>query len=121
MANTIRVALDEDGLAGQWLEIVDVGTFSPRQIKQLRANATTPEDLAALSEEKAAAAARELIGLTVKGWSVFVAGSTDLLPAPTSPDLDPEDIPIVVQGRIGAEIRGRLEQIADLKARSLKG
>jgi hypothetical protein len=113
-----RVLFDADGLEGQWAEVANIGTKSPRQFKALKQLPKTTAELEALPEEEALEAARQFLALVVDAWNVKADGVGLLLPAPTSPDLDPDAVPTIVSARIKAEIEAQMEYMTSLKAPS---
>lgn len=117
----MQIDLDADGLTGQWVAVEDVGKKSPKQFRTLTGLPKTETELTALSEEEATDAARTFIRMVVSSWYVLNPETGAALPAPNSTTLDPNDIPMVVTGRIRAEVWGRIEEIQSLKAKSRNG
>lgn len=113
-----HIALDDDGIPGAWVDLIDVATKSPKQFKALRALPTDPETLATLSEEEARAAGRTFIAMCVKAWCVNDPETGEQLPPPDSPSLDPDNVPAIVTARITAEVKERMTEIANLPSRS---
>lgn len=118
---TSRITFDPDGLEGQWAEVANIGTKSPRQFKALKQLPKTAAELEALPQEEAAEAARQFLALVVNAWNVKEDGVGVLLPAPSSPDLDPDAVPTIVSARIKAEIEAQMEYMTNLKGVSRKG
>lgn len=113
-----HIALDDDGLAGQWVDIVDVAAKSPKQFKALRSVPTDPAVLANMPEEDARAAGRQFLAMCVRAWNVSDPETGEPLPPPASPDLDPDCVPAIVTARITAEVKERFAEVANLAPRS---
>ena len=105
MAKTIHIDLSEDGLPGQWMDIANLGAFSPSDF----------EELAAGQEDGQTAHA--FVAAVVVAWNIQRRDG-ESLPPPTSPDLDIKLVPTAVTARLGQEVQRQIEEIRNPKVRS---
>ena len=103
MAN-VHIDLTEDGLPGQWMDVADLGTFSPSDFEEL----TRGGD---------AETARSFVAAVVVAWHIVRKDGVEL-PAPSSPDLDLSRVPSRVTSRLGAEVTRQIEDIRSPKVSS---
>lgn len=99
----VRVDLTENGLPGQWLEIADLGSFSPRDFQEL--------------SQGGAETARTFLSAVVEKWHVVTRKGVEL-PQPQSPDLDLEAVPTGVTVALQLEVTRQIEDIRNPKVRS---
>lgn len=98
MAKTIHLDFTEDGLEGQWADVVNVGLKSPRQFAHLSRVA---------SEE----GGKSLVALAVASWHVKDPETDEPLPAPDADELDLTAIPLIVQKRIADSIQDQFAAV----------
>ena len=103
MSKTIRIALDEDGFEGQWIEVVDPGQKSPRQFREI----------AALAESKDPQAGTHLLRALLSDWSVLDPATGSPLPPPG--EADPDDIPLRISKRFADEVTKLMQELVPFR------
>jgi hypothetical protein len=99
MATKIHVDLSEDGLEGQWIDVANILLKSPRQFQVV-------QDLA-----NDTSAGKAFIAATITAWHVKNPITGEPLPAPDSPDLDLDDLPMIVSVRFQETVKAQMDSI----------
>lgn len=95
----IHIDLAEDSLEGQWVDIANLGLKSPKQFQRI----------AELAGESTPDSVRAFLAACVPAWSIKNPETGVSLPAPDSPDMDPNDLPMIATKRIADNVREQLE------------
>lgn len=100
-AGKIHVDLSEDGLEGQWIEVANILLKSPRQFQSI-VDLSNPNDQAG---------AKAFLAATVVAWNVKNPATGEPLPAPDSPDLDLDDLPLIVSARFQQTVKAQMDSL----------
>ena len=97
----IHVDLSEDGLEGQWLDVANILLMSPRQF----------QSIVDLSNPDSPSGSRAFLAATVVAWHVKNPATGEPLPAPDSPDLDLDDLPLIVSARFQQAVKAQMDSL----------
>ena len=102
-----HIALDDDGLPGQWVDVANIGLRSPKQFQKVQA----------LASDNSVESARAFVAEIVTAWNILDPITGNPIPPPNSPDLDLNDLPMIATKRFTEHIQDQFEAIVP-KARS---